>query len=63
MRAETKGTVLGFAGDLAQAAAAEEVARRHPGISILVNNLGIFEPKAFEIFPMRTGCASSTSTS
>jgi NAD(P)-dependent dehydrogenase (short-subunit alcohol dehydrogenase family) len=34
----------------AQAAAAEEV-RRHPGISILVNNLGIFEPKAFEDIP------------
>lgn len=51
MRAETKGIVLGFAGDLAQAAAAEDVVRRHPGISILVNNLGIFEPKAFEDIP------------
>jgi NAD(P)-dependent dehydrogenase (short-subunit alcohol dehydrogenase family) len=51
MRAETKGTVLGFAGDLAQASAAEDVVRRHPGISILVNNLGIFEPKAFEDIP------------
>ncbi|HEX5344592.1 MAG TPA: SDR family oxidoreductase [Duganella sp.] len=51
MRAETKGTVLGFAGDLAQAAAAQEVVRQHPGISILVNNLGIFEPKAFEDIP------------
>jgi len=51
MRAETKGTVLGFAGDLAQAAAAEDVVRRHPGVSILVNNLGIFEPKAFEDIP------------
>jgi NAD(P)-dependent dehydrogenase (short-subunit alcohol dehydrogenase family) len=27
------------------------VVRRHPGISILVNNLGIFEPKAFEDIP------------
>lgn len=51
MRTETKGTVLGFAGDLAQAGAAEEVVQRHPGISILVNNLGIFEPKAFEDIP------------
>lgn len=51
MRAETRGMVLGFAGDLAQAAAAEEVVRRHPGIAILVNNLGIFEPKAFEDIP------------
>lgn len=51
MRADTGGTVLGFAGDLAQAAAAEDVVRRHPGIGILVNNLGIFEPKAFEDIP------------
>jgi NAD(P)-dependent dehydrogenase (short-subunit alcohol dehydrogenase family) len=42
---------IGFAGDLGTAAAAEEVARRHPGIEILVNNLGIFEPKAFEDIP------------
>jgi NAD(P)-dependent dehydrogenase (short-subunit alcohol dehydrogenase family) len=51
IRAETKGTVHGFAGDLSQADAAQEVVRRHPGISILVNNLGIFEPKAFEDIP------------
>jgi NAD(P)-dependent dehydrogenase (short-subunit alcohol dehydrogenase family) len=51
IRAETKGTVHGFAGDLSQADAANEVARRFPGISILVNNLGIFEPKAFEDIP------------
>lgn len=51
IRAETKGTVLGFAGDLSQSAAADEVVRRHAGISILVNNLGIFEPKAFEDIP------------
>ena len=38
----------GFAGDLSTAAAAEEVARRFPSVEILVNNLGIFEPKAFE---------------
>ncbi len=44
----TGGDVLGFAGDLATAGAAEELARRHPGVAILVNNLGIFEPKAFE---------------
>ena len=51
IRAETKGTVHGFAGDLSQADAAQEVVRRHPGIGILVNNLGIFEPKAFEDIP------------
>ena len=32
-------------------AAAEEVVRQHPGIEILVNNLGIFEPKPFEEIP------------
>lgn len=38
----------GFAGDLSTAAAAGEVARRFPSVEILVNNLGIFEPKSFE---------------
>jgi len=38
----------GFAGDLSAAAAAEELVRQHPDIEILVNNLGIFEPKPFE---------------
>jgi NAD(P)-dependent dehydrogenase (short-subunit alcohol dehydrogenase family) len=42
---------LGYAGDLAQAAAAQELARRHPDVAILVNNLGIFEPKPFEEIP------------
>jgi len=42
------GQVLGFAGDLSKAAVAEALAREHPGIEILVNNLGIFEPKPFE---------------
>ncbi|SHM31026.1 SDR family NAD(P)-dependent oxidoreductase [Rhizobacter sp. OV335] len=51
MRSETGGSVEGFAGDLSGAEAAHEVVRRHPGIEILVNNLGIFEPKAFEDIP------------
>ena len=45
IRAETSGTVEGYAGDLSKAEAANEVIQRHPGINILVNNLGIFEPK------------------
>jgi NAD(P)-dependent dehydrogenase (short-subunit alcohol dehydrogenase family) len=45
------GQVLGFAGDLSTAAAAEELVRQHPNIEILVNNLGIFEPKPFEDIP------------
>ncbi|MGV7211492.1 SDR family NAD(P)-dependent oxidoreductase [Oxalobacteraceae bacterium A2-2] len=51
IRADTQGTVHGYAGDLSQAAAAQEVVQRYPGIAILVNNLGIFEPKAFEDIP------------
>ncbi len=45
------GEVQGFAGDLGTAAAAEDLARRHPDVDILVNNLGIFEPKPFEEIP------------
>jgi NAD(P)-dependent dehydrogenase (short-subunit alcohol dehydrogenase family) len=45
------GDVLGFAGDLGTAAAAVDVARQFPGVEILVNNLGIFEPKTFEDIP------------
>jgi len=43
--------ILGFAGDLTDARAAEDLARTHPGVEILVNNLGIFEPKSFEEIP------------
>ncbi|HCS52735.1 SDR family NAD(P)-dependent oxidoreductase [Rubinisphaera sp.] len=45
------GKVLGFAGDLSTAEGAEEIARQFPDVEILVNNLGIFEPKAFEEIP------------
>ncbi|WP_457391451.1 SDR family NAD(P)-dependent oxidoreductase [Roseateles sp. P5_E1] len=51
IRSDTGGTVEGYAGDLSRAAAAEEVVQRHAGIEILVNNLGIFEPKGFEDIP------------
>jgi NAD(P)-dependent dehydrogenase (short-subunit alcohol dehydrogenase family) len=46
--AATGRRVLGFGGDLATPAAAEELVQRYPDIEILVNNLGIFEPKPFE---------------
>ena len=39
---------LGLAADLSTAAGADEAATRFPEVEILVNNLGIFEPKAFE---------------
>jgi NAD(P)-dependent dehydrogenase (short-subunit alcohol dehydrogenase family) len=51
IRKSTGNAPIGFAGDLSSAAAAEELARKHPRIEILVNNLGIFEPKAFEDIP------------
>lgn len=51
IRSDTGGAVEGHAGDLSRAAMAEEVVQRHPGIEILINNLGIFEPKAFEDIP------------
>lgn len=49
--AATGHAVLGFAGDLSRADDAERLAQAHPGIEILVNNLGIFEPKPFEETP------------
>jgi NAD(P)-dependent dehydrogenase (short-subunit alcohol dehydrogenase family) len=42
---------LGFAGDLGSAEKANELARKYPDVDILVNNLGIFEPKPFEEIP------------
>jgi len=48
IRKSTNKEVLGFAGDLSQAAAAEALVKKHPGIEVLVNNLGIFEAVSFE---------------
>jgi NAD(P)-dependent dehydrogenase (short-subunit alcohol dehydrogenase family) len=48
MESETGDKVLGFAGDLSLASAAEALFRQHPTVDILVNNLGIFEVRAFE---------------
>jgi NAD(P)-dependent dehydrogenase (short-subunit alcohol dehydrogenase family) len=38
----------GIAADLGSRAGVEEVVRRFPNVEILVNNLGIFEPKPFD---------------
>jgi NAD(P)-dependent dehydrogenase (short-subunit alcohol dehydrogenase family) len=46
--ASTGKSPLGFAGDLSQATEAERLVRQFPEVQILVNNLGIFEPKPFE---------------
>jgi len=51
VKAQTGANALGFAGDLSQAGTANELARRYPDVEILVNNLGIFEPKPFEEIP------------
>jgi NAD(P)-dependent dehydrogenase (short-subunit alcohol dehydrogenase family) len=48
VKSATAGDAQGFAGDLSTARVAEELAGRHPDVDILVNNLGIFEPKPFE---------------
>jgi NAD(P)-dependent dehydrogenase (short-subunit alcohol dehydrogenase family) len=43
--------VEGFVADLATAQGAEAIVKKFPSIDILVNNLGIFEPKPFEQIP------------
>jgi NAD(P)-dependent dehydrogenase (short-subunit alcohol dehydrogenase family) len=47
----TGSQVDGFAGDLGTAAAADALAASFPDVDILVNNLGIFDPKPFEEIP------------
>jgi NAD(P)-dependent dehydrogenase (short-subunit alcohol dehydrogenase family) len=47
----TRPGVDGFAGDLSTAAAANSLAQAFPDVDILVNNLGIFEPKPYEDIP------------
>jgi NAD(P)-dependent dehydrogenase (short-subunit alcohol dehydrogenase family) len=41
----------GFAGDFSDAAVVDVLANHFPAVDILVNNLGIFEPKPFEEIP------------
>jgi NAD(P)-dependent dehydrogenase (short-subunit alcohol dehydrogenase family) len=49
--AKLKGNVQGIAADLGTAEGAALVAKKYPDVDILVNNLGIFEPKPFEQIP------------
>src|SRR5690349_24780007 len=51
IKAAEGGEVIGFAGDLSKASAAEALVSKYPDIEILVNSLGIFEPKPFEDIP------------
>lgn len=51
LKSTTGGSVEGFAGDLSSAALANGLAKQFPNVEILINNLGIFEPKPFEEIP------------
>jgi NAD(P)-dependent dehydrogenase (short-subunit alcohol dehydrogenase family) len=46
--AKVRGKVHGLAADLGTAQGVQTAIRQHPDVDILVNNLGIFEPKPFE---------------
>jgi len=50
-RAAPGATVHVFSGDLSAAAVAADLVQRFPSVDILVNNLGIYEPKPFEEIP------------
>ena len=47
----TAAKLLGFAGDLSDTTVTAALVKRFPDIDILVNNLGIFEPKPFDEIP------------
>jgi len=42
---------VGLAADLGTSGGVAEAIRRFPNVDILINNMGIFEPKAFEAIP------------
>ncbi|HEX3876757.1 MAG TPA: SDR family oxidoreductase [Bryobacteraceae bacterium] len=48
---KSSGAAHGIAADLGTSAGAEQLFARHPEVDILVNNLGIFEPKPFDQIP------------
>ncbi len=47
-KAVPEAKVEGFAGDLATSTATEELLRLFPAVDILVNNIGIYEPRSFD---------------
>jgi NAD(P)-dependent dehydrogenase (short-subunit alcohol dehydrogenase family) len=50
-RTVSNAQVEGFVGDLSDAKASDALAQQFPAVDVLVNNLGIFEPKTFEATP------------
>ncbi len=50
-QAVPRAKLTGFAGDLSDAPVVEKLTKQFPNVDILVNNLGIFEPKPFEQIP------------
>ncbi|QEY61985.1 SDR family oxidoreductase [Metapseudomonas lalkuanensis] len=51
LAAQPEARVEGFAGDLADPAQIGALTARYPAVDVLVNNLGIFDPKPFEDIP------------
>jgi hypothetical protein len=49
--AGSKGNILGLAADLGTAQGVQAAIAKFPDVDILINNLGIFEPKPFEQIP------------
>jgi NAD(P)-dependent dehydrogenase (short-subunit alcohol dehydrogenase family) len=49
--ADLKGSVSGIAADAGTRAGTDQLIAQAPDVDILVNNLGIFEPKPFEQIP------------
>jgi NAD(P)-dependent dehydrogenase (short-subunit alcohol dehydrogenase family) len=54
--------VDGISADLSSSAGAAAVVAKLPTVDVLVNNVGIFEPKRFSRLPTQTGTAYSKST-
>ena len=51
--------LTGVASDVSNAAGCAMLIQAVPDVDILVNNMGIFEPKPLKRLPMRTGFTSS----
>ncbi|MEM6424418.1 MAG: SDR family oxidoreductase [Cyanobacteria bacterium P01_D01_bin.128] len=51
LQSAAQANIMGFAGDLSIAEAAQNLYAQHPQVDILINNLGIFEPVPFEHIP------------